>query len=132
MTVLVGYKSSREGDAAFDAALREASVHRERLVLVNSPHGGAPVDAALATEDDVRGFTERAAAAGVELEIRQTPHTDDLVEALVATAEEVGASVIVIGLRRRSPVGKLIMGSTAQQILLRADVPVLAVKPVRA
>jgi nucleotide-binding universal stress UspA family protein len=132
MTVLVGYKASREGDAAFEAALREASAHRERLVLLNSPHQGAPVDAALASEDEVRSFAERAAAAGVELEVRQSPHTDDLVEALVATAEEVGASMIVIGLRRRTPVGKLIMGSTAQQILLRSELPVLAVKPARA
>ncbi|WP_448624921.1 universal stress protein [Geodermatophilus sp. URMC 64] len=48
---------------------------------------------------------------------------------MLRIAGAVDASVIVIGLRRRSPVGKLLMGRTAQRILLDADRPVLAVKP---
>ena len=47
---------------------------------------------------------------------------------ILGIAREVEASAIVIGLRRRSPVGKLILGSSAQQILLEADCPVVAVK----
>ena len=52
-------------------------------------------------------------------------------EDLIAAAEEFGAELIVIGLRRRSPVGKLLMGSDAQRILLDSPVPVLAVKAAR-
>jgi nucleotide-binding universal stress UspA family protein len=52
-------------------------------------------------------------------------------EDLVAVATETEAEVIVIGLRRRSPVGKLILGSNAQRILLDSPCPVLAVKTER-
>ena len=55
----------------------------------------------------------------------------ELVEAaedLVSVAESHDAELIVIGLRRRTPVGKLILGSNAQRILLDASCPVLAVK----
>jgi nucleotide-binding universal stress UspA family protein len=47
---------------------------------------------------------------------------------MVEIADEEGADLIVIGLRRRSPVGKLVLGSNAQDILLSANCPVLAVK----
>jgi nucleotide-binding universal stress UspA family protein len=129
MTVLVGYTVSTEGDAAFEAGLREAARRHEPLVLLNSPHKGALVDAALANEEQSRTLGERSQAAGVVLEIQQTPHTDDLVDTMLELADKVDASVIVIGLRRRSPVGKFLMGSTAQQLLLQANRPVLAVKP---
>ena len=53
---------------------------------------------------------------------------NDPAEDLVDVADEIGAECIVIGLRRRSPVGKLILGSNAQRILLEANCPVIAVK----
>ena len=71
---------------------------------------------------------QRAKTAGVDLTIRQDGHTDDLVDRLLAIADEVDASVLVIGLRHRSAVGKLLMGSNAQRILLHSERPVLAVK----
>jgi nucleotide-binding universal stress UspA family protein len=46
----------------------------------------------------------------------------------IAAADRTDAEFIVIGLRRRSPVGKLLLGSNAQRVLLDASCPVLAVK----
>jgi nucleotide-binding universal stress UspA family protein len=129
MTVLVGYLPTVEGEAAFAAGLDEAVRRAEPLLLINSPRSGAPVSADAAAPADLATLTRRASEAGVTLEIRQPSHTGELSEALLAVADEADASVIVIGLRRRSPVGKLFLGSAAQQILLNATRPVLAVKP---
>ena len=58
----------------------------------------------------------------------QPSHRDDLAQEILDLAREHDVSRIVIGLRHRSQVGKFIMGSHAQRILLQADRPVLAVK----
>jgi len=63
-----------------------------------------------------------------EEDVRQPETGLEASENLLAIAEEVDAELIVIGLRRRTPVGKLILGSNAQRILLDAQCPVLAVK----
>jgi nucleotide-binding universal stress UspA family protein len=129
MTVLVGFVPTAEGEAAFAAALEEAQRRGESLLVLNSPRGGAPVSADVAPDATVQGMTTRAAAGGVDLVVRQTPHRGDAADEVLRVAQEIDASVIVIGLRKRSPVGKLLMGSSAQEILLDADRPVLAVKP---
>ncbi len=129
MTVLVGYVPTPEGEAAFAAALEEAGRRSEPLLLLNSPRGGAAVSADLAGDDVVEGLGDRARAAGIAMEVRQTQHSGEIADEVLRVARETDASVIVIGLRKRSPVGKLLMGSSAQRILLDADRPVLAVKP---
>ena len=129
MTVLVAYLPTPEGDAAFSAAVEEAGRRSQRLVVLNTPREGAPVSTAVADETTVASMVQRGTAAGVDVEVRQEAHAGDLADEVVRVAGQVDASVIVIGLRRRSPVGKLLMGSTAQRILLDADRPVLAVKP---
>ena len=73
------------------------------------------------------GLAEELAASGVRYEIRTTD-VHDSAEELIRIAESTEADFIVIGLRRRSPVGKLLLGSNAQRVLLDAACPVLAVK----
>lgn len=129
MTVLVGFVPTAEGEAAFAAGLAEARRRGEDLVVVNSPRSGAPVSADVAAPPVIADLTDRATAAGVAIQVRQHSHDGDAADEVLRVADETAASVIVIGLRRRSPVGKLITGSDAQRILLQADQPVLAVKP---
>jgi nucleotide-binding universal stress UspA family protein len=129
VTVLVAFLPTPEGEAAFAAGLTEASRRGEDVLLLNSPRGGAPVSTDVASPEVVASLSARAEAAGVRLETHQEPHSGELADEVVRVAGTVDASVIVLGLRRRSPVGKLLMGSTEQRILLDADRPVLAVKP---
>lgn len=70
-------------------------------------------------------------ASGLDYEISHAVHRKDPAEVLVDLAEQTNAELIVIGVRRRTPVGKLLLGSQAQQVLLDAECPVLAVKAPR-
>ena len=69
--------------------------------------------------------------AGVEFEVRQFVRGLEPAEDLIEIATETSAELIVIGLRRRTPLGKLILGSNAQQVLLDSKCPVLAVKAAK-
>ncbi|MER7559272.1 universal stress protein [Nocardioides sp. NPDC126508] len=129
MTILIGYVPTPVGEAALEAGLAEAAARGDDVVIVNSPRRGATVDADLVDEAAAASLVARAEAAGVSARVDHTAHGADVVETFDALAAETGARLIVIGLRRRSPVGKALLGSDAQRILLDAGVPVLAVKP---
>lgn len=128
--IVVGYVPKPEGEAALRLAAEEAKLRDASLVIVNSHRGGPGFDRDDAVESEAQLERVRSAlkADKVEYEIRQLVRGLDPAEDLINVAAEVSADLIVIGLRRRSPVGKLILGSNAQRILLDAHCPVLAVK----
>ena len=129
MTIIVGYIPNEYGEAALSAGLAEARQRGSDVLVVNATKGDALIDQKYLGEEGLKNLTERLASeSGVTTEVRQTIGTDVASE-IVRIAEEVSATLIVIGVRRRSPVGKMFMGSVAQQVLLDATVPVLAVKP---
>lgn len=129
-TVVVGYVPKPEGEAALAKAIEEAKLRGTKLVVVNSHRGGQDFDAAAArrAESEMDAVKQKLDDAGIEHDLRQLVRGFEPAEDLISIAEANGAELIVIGLRRRSPVGKLILGSNAQRILLDAHCPVLAVK----
>jgi nucleotide-binding universal stress UspA family protein len=129
-TIVVGYVPKPEGRAALRRAVEEARLRGARLIVINSARGGRDFDAddAVDSEAELDAVRAELAEAGVEAEVRQLVRGLDVAEDLIAVAQETSADFIVIGLRRRSPVGKLILGSNAQRILLDAPCPVLSVK----
>lgn len=129
-TIVVGYVPKAEGQAALRRASEEALLRKARLVVVNSHRGGREYarDDAIKGEQELEEIRDQLTQAGVDHEIRQLVRGMDPADDLIQVANDVNADFIVIGLRRRSPVGKLILGSNAQRILLDAPCPVLAVK----
>ena len=129
-TIVVGYVPKPEGRAALRRAAEEALLRNARLVVVNSHRGGREFDRddAVESESQLEEVRTELTKVGVEHEVRQLVRGMDPAEDLINVATEVRAEFIVIGLRRRSPVGKLILGSNAQRVLLDAPCPVLAVK----
>jgi nucleotide-binding universal stress UspA family protein len=128
MSILVGYVPTPVGEAAVSAAIEEATLRNQELLIVNSQREGALTDASVASDADIDRVSETARDAGVTVSVLRPTHRDDLTEAILDLAEEHDVALIVIGLRQRSQVGKFIMGSHAQRILLQAERPVLAVK----
>ncbi|QSR25473.1 universal stress protein [Nocardioides aromaticivorans] len=128
MSIVVAYSADRYGEAALTHAAEQARKERTRLVVVNATLGNKLVDDRFAHDADITALQERLAAEGLEVVVRHDL-VDDVADAVVAAADEERATLIVVGIRHRSPVGKLLLGSVAQRIILEAHCPVLAVKP---
>jgi nucleotide-binding universal stress UspA family protein len=128
MTIIVGYRPTPEGRAALERAVDEARRSGARLLVINSAERPAGSPEPLSAERGVDALSQRLAADGTVHEIRQLDLDDDPAEAILSGVSDRMADLIVIGLRRRTPVGKLITGSVAQRVLLDAECPVLAVK----
>lgn len=127
-TILVGYIPSPEGVAAFERAKDEAVLRGATLVVVNTGEAGNYAKPSFAKAEDLEAIAKELTEAGLRHEVLQPTSGLAAAEEILRVAGERGVDLIVIGLRRRSPVGKLFMGSTAQQVLLDAPCAVLAVK----
>jgi len=127
MTIVVGYLPNQYGRAALAEAMAEARLRSERLVVVNATRGDALVDPHYASEQGIAELETELASLEAGHEVRQTLGRD-ITDQILDVVREVDATRLVIGMRHRTPVGKMLMGSTAQQLLLDCPCPVLAVK----
>ena len=131
--IVVGYIPSPEGVAAFERAKDEAVLRGATLVVVNTGEAGNYAKPSFAKAEDLEAIEKELTEAGLPHEVLQPTTGAAAAEEILRIAAEHDADMLVIGLRRRSPVGKLFMGSTAQQVLLDAACDVMAVKgPVRS
>lgn len=127
--IVVGYVASPEGEAAVRQGIVEAKLRSCKLVVVYSDHG-AQLDSATALErtEALEKVHELLHTTEVEHDLRHLVRGKDPVNDVLDVAAEIAADLIVIGIRRRTPVGKLVLGSNSQSILLESSIPVLAVK----
>ena len=128
MAIVVGFLATLEGRAALDAAVRESRLRNDNVVVVVSTRPDEPAEQRQNLDVALAAVRDELEAAGLDHEIRVLDG-GDVADDLIGTAEETRAQLVVIGLRRRSPVGKLILGANAQRVLFDAPCPVLTVKP---
>jgi nucleotide-binding universal stress UspA family protein len=128
MTILVAYVPRPEGQAALEKGIELAKERNEFLIVVNATPGGSGDDPSRADAQDVERVELLISVSGVKAEFKQFVRGKNAVEELEDMVASSNASMLVIGLRRRTAVGKLIMGSMAQEILMNISCPILAVK----
>jgi nucleotide-binding universal stress UspA family protein len=126
--IVVGYSADEFGRAALEHGIVEAKRRDTGLLVINATSGESYVDKRFAQESEVHDVEARLTECGVPFELSQ-PVGVDAAEELVRAMDGDEAELLVIGLRHRNPVGKLLMGSVAQRVLLECPKPVLAVKP---
>lgn len=126
-TIVVGYVPTPEGEAAWDWAVGQARVSGDRVVVIaaEAPHPDVSPEAV------VEQLEARLVEAGLDHEVVHLAGSAGAADSILDHARRHDASLVVIGQRRRSPVGKLVLGSTSQRVLLEADCPVVAVKAAR-
>lgn len=131
MAILVGYIPSPEGRAALGTGIEIARKESLPLVIVNGGREAPWHDAKRVDGAGLEALEAELDASGVEYELVTPRGEDEAAEQLLAVGRERDITLIVIGVRRRTPVGKFFLGSASQRIVLEADVPVLTVKPPR-
>ncbi|MDP3190661.1 universal stress protein [Rhodoferax sp.] len=128
MTILVAYAPRPEGQAALEKGLEIAERRNEHLIVVNAGPGGDKEDLSVADARDAERVQTLLANSGLNAEFKQFVRGQSAVSEIEALVDSLPVSLLVIGLRKRSALGKLILGSVAQDILLSVSCPVLAVK----
>ena len=131
MRILVGYDGSNIAKEALTVALKHARAFvGSEVYVVTSIVGGpeVPRQAFEKAEGDLRYtqsvFIKDKIPCTTRLLVRGMTPGEDLVRFI----EENGIDEVIIGVRRRSKVGKLLFGSTAQKVILDAKCPVVVVK----
>ena len=130
MKILVGYDGSNVSKEALALAQKHSNQFKAEVVIAYSMVGGPEVprkDFEVA-ENNLEYEKSRLLEENIPCESILSVRGLQAGEDLVQLAEEYKADEIIIGVRRRSKVGKLLFGSTAQYVILNAPCPVVSVK----
>jgi len=130
MSVVVAHQASTTGHLTLQEGAKEANLRQVPMTVIHVAEG---VDLDV-IEAHKAGLSDEITKVLREVDLHDVEWTlqvttgEDVAEAVLDVLSGVDAELLVIGARRRSPVGKLFLGSVTQSIILHADVPVLVVK----
>ncbi len=130
MNIVLAYDDSSAAKLALERAKIHALAFKAHIFVVTSIKGGsgkarADVQKAEASLEKTKEYFD---SQGISCETRLLVRGLAAGEDLVLFAREKDADELIIGIKKRSKVGKLMFGSTAQYVILNAQCPVLAVK----
>ena len=130
MKILVGYDGSKSAENALSLARTQAKAYNAEVILVTALEQGPnlhkqDIEKAESELEYLRtSFTIENITCETIVSVNYLSHG----EALVQLAIDNRIDEIIIGVRKRSQVGKLLLGSTAQYVILNAPCSVLSVK----
>ena len=125
--ILLAYVPSATSEAAFDFAVEEAERRDASLLVLASERAPDPRKARGVT--DHRPLQERLEETGLGFELRTVPKRDDPADDILDAVEHDDVDLVILGIRKRTPIGKILLGSTSQRVAIESPVPVVMVKP---
>jgi nucleotide-binding universal stress UspA family protein len=130
MKILVSYSGTKESEAALELARKHAKIFDAKLLVVFSSEGGKgeKPEEINKIENDLESIQKDISKDGIECEVEQLVRGLAPGEDIVLFAQENDIEQIYVGIRKKSRTSKLILGSTAQYIILKAKCPVTSVK----
>jgi len=125
MTVLIAYAPDETSREVLETGLRYARSLGEQALVLNVLTESAPLVESALSPDGIAALVDELDPSQASAEqVRNA----DVADAVLTRSGEVGATLVVVGVRHRSPVGKLLLGSVSQRVVLESEVPVLCVK----
>jgi nucleotide-binding universal stress UspA family protein len=130
MKFLVAYSGTQEAEAALAVARTHAKIFKAQMVVVSSSEGGKgeKLEDINKIKVELERIQKELSNAGIECQVEQLARGLTPGEDIVLFADENDIDQIFVGIRKKSRTSKLILGSTAQFIILKANCPVTSVK----
>jgi nucleotide-binding universal stress UspA family protein len=132
MTVAIAHQASSSSKTiALHEAGRQAQFRGTDLAVIHVVESlDLDVEAAYRSglDSEIKAALADAGAPEVSWDLHLATTQEDVAETILEATKKVGADLLVIGARRRSPLGKFVLGSVTQTLILDADVPILVVK----
>jgi nucleotide-binding universal stress UspA family protein len=127
-TIVAGFIDNPEGRRALDLAIQEARQREAKLIVIHSMKGGPHTrpDEVIRYRRAFKDVEDRLTQENIDHETHEYVRGQTPAEDLTAAAADYNADLIVIGYRKRTSAGKLLLGSHAHDILMGAECPVLA------